>query len=72
MNATSAHDDHVKGCAMKVHDMEVILKVRVESVYEHEADAKKVEELIEEFGMVICRNPKVLFTKIIDDEGKMK
>lgn len=51
-----------------VHDMEVILKVRVEAVYEHEADAKKVNELIEEFGMVICRDPTVLFTKIIDKE----
>lgn len=55
---------------MKVRDMEVILKVRIDAVHENEADAKKVEELIKKYGMGVCQDPTVLFAKIIETKGK--
>lgn len=67
---TDRGSNHVKGCAMKVRDMEVILKVRIDAVHENEADAKKVEELIKKYGMGVCQDPTVLFTKIIETKGK--
>jgi len=55
---------------MKVVDLEVIVKVKVEAVYEHEATTKKVEDLIERYGMEILKEPSILFIKAINGDDK--
>lgn len=51
-----------------VIDLEVIVKVKIDACYAHEATPKKVQELLDEYGLQILREPEVLFVYKKEDE----
>ena len=48
----------------EVVDLEVIIKVKIEACYMKDANSKKVQELIDEYGLELCSDPAVLFTTV--------
>lgn len=44
----------------EIVDLEVIVKVKIEAVYQEDANIKKVEDLLAKYGMAICIEPHVL------------